>query len=176
MKNGLRLVVKFLEKNNIKYCLAGGYAVVYYGVNRYTEDLDFFVAIDVYDCDKVLKNMQSELPITNFGLSTSLLKIFIDDLRIDIIPYYTPEEKRGLKNAKYRNVYGTKCKMIQLEDLLLLKLSIAGTEERHLNDVHHICNNCSDKIDIKYLKEGIRDLKMERFIPTLENLLNIKLK
>lgn len=42
--------------------------------------------------------------------------------------------------------------------------------------VHRICTMCRDRINIRYLKEGIKALRMERYIPELEKLLDKELK
>lgn len=146
LEDSLRRVVKVLEKYRINYCLAGGTAVVYYGVSRGTDDLDFFVAVDRDELDKVVGILHKELGLIPYEIKYGLLKLDIDGLRVDIIPYETYEERRALVKSKYRNIFGTRCKMVQLEDLLLLKLSISSTEERHLMDVKDICFYCKDKI------------------------------
>ncbi len=35
--------IKGLNKNKVKYCIVGAYAVVFHGLTRYTGDRDIFV-------------------------------------------------------------------------------------------------------------------------------------
>ncbi len=35
--------IKGLNKNKVKYCIVGAYAVVFHGLTRYTGDMDIFV-------------------------------------------------------------------------------------------------------------------------------------
>lgn len=57
--------LKLLNDHTVDYLLIGGYAVGYYGYPRTTADIDFWVAIDSENAEKVVKvfhefGMQSE--------------------------------------------------------------------------------------------------------------------
>lgn len=173
----LDLVTSFFNRRGIQYCLAGGFAVASYGVKRFTDDLDFFVMVDTYDLPSLLESMSSELPVTGFDLQyRSLLKVYISGLRVDIISTSTPEEERGLKNASYLTIFGVRCRTIKLEDLLLLKLSIAWSEKRHAIDVELICKQLGSSLNIVYLRQGIKDLNLEAQTGVIESLLGIPLR
>jgi len=172
----LEMIVDFLEGHRINYCLAGGTAVVHYGAGRGTDDFDFFVAVETYELGELLNLMIKELPITEYVDSyKSLLKVFVNNQEVDIIPYITKEELRALNKARYINLDGIECRMIRLEDLILLKISISDTEERHSDDVIMLCESCCDIIDTEYLLDGIYNLGMERYKEYLEELLGYKL-
>jgi hypothetical protein len=53
-----------LNKNNARYVVIGGYAVVIHGVNRTTGDLDIFIERTKENAEKILKT------VDEFGLGS----------------------------------------------------------------------------------------------------------
>lgn len=175
-KEVIRVLDKFFKSNNINYALIGGLAITSYRNIRNTNDLDFVVSVSPYEVDKLYDLILKQLNIEYCELHHSIITINIKFISVDIIPAETIFEEKLLKDAKYRNIFATKCRVGKLEDLLLLKLSISGMEERHLRDVEGICKKCKDIIDYKYLKKSIIILHMEDKIPYLNSLLENKIK
>ncbi len=64
--------IQLLNRNNAKYILIGGYAVILNGVNRTTGDMDIFIENTVSNAEKVLKT------IDDFGLGS--IGFSIEDL------------------------------------------------------------------------------------------------
>ncbi|MBK7882573.1 MAG: nucleotidyltransferase [Chitinophagaceae bacterium] len=64
--------IYLLNKNEAKFVLVGGLAVVFHGHHRSTKDMDIFYERTEENCSKVLKS------INEFGLK--YLKITLDDL------------------------------------------------------------------------------------------------
>lgn len=88
------------------------------------------------------------------------------------MPYGTVEEARLLNNATNKNLYGVRCRVARIEDLFLLKQSIANDyEPRHQMDVEFIARDCKKNISTSYLKDGIRALNMQTYIPYFERIL-----
>ncbi len=56
--------IELLNKNEVKYILIGGYAVIINGVNRTTGDMDILIERNVQNAEKVLK------VIDDFGLGS----------------------------------------------------------------------------------------------------------
>lgn len=73
----LNLVVRLFKKHNISYCLAGGFALIVHGVNRGTQDLDFFISVDNKDIDKILSLLQTSVNVQKWEMSHGLLKVYI---------------------------------------------------------------------------------------------------
>lgn len=171
MTNGIRELIRFFNKHNINYALIGGSALHYYNESRVTQDFDFVVTVDAYDISNLVDAINRDLCPTVCNPHHSILTIQLFGFNIDIIPYFTNEEQRALRNAKLRNYWHTRCRIARIEDILLLKLGISDSEERHLKDVEFVCRDCKEFIDTKYLKEGIIALNMQRYVPYLNNLL-----
>jgi len=62
--------IKFLNEHKVRYLLVGGWAVGIYGNPRATKDIDFFIAID----DKNIQKLQNAL--YEFGAPTVENKVF----------------------------------------------------------------------------------------------------
>ena len=43
LSQDMKDLVALFEKHEVKYALIGGYAVIYYGVIRTTQDIDFLI-------------------------------------------------------------------------------------------------------------------------------------
>ena len=64
--------IKFLNENKVRYLLVGGWAVGLYGNPRATKDIDFLIAVDDANLER-LKNAMYD-----FGAPTIDMKIFKD--------------------------------------------------------------------------------------------------
>ena len=76
--------LKLLNKYRVEYLLIGGYAVFYHGYPRATEDIDFWVAINPDNAQKLVQVMQ------DFGLSNATPELFLKEhqlTRIGFKPY-----------------------------------------------------------------------------------------
>ena len=62
--------IKFLNKNEVKYLLLGGWAVGLHGSPRATKDIDFLIAVDDENLNKLKKTMYE------FGAPTIDMAIF----------------------------------------------------------------------------------------------------
>ena len=60
--------IELLNNNNVKYLVIGGYAVVYHGYVRSTNDIDIWVDISAENIKKLLKTLE------DFGFSSLNLK------------------------------------------------------------------------------------------------------
>jgi hypothetical protein len=50
--------IALLNSGGVRYLLLGGYAVNYYGHHRFTADIDFWIAIDADNAERVSKALQ----------------------------------------------------------------------------------------------------------------------
>jgi len=79
-----RNFLKLLNKYRVEYLLIGGYAVFYHGYPRATEDIDFWVAINPDNAQKLVQVMQ------DFALSNATPELFLKEhqlTRIGFKPY-----------------------------------------------------------------------------------------
>ena len=52
--------IKFLNSYDVKYLLVGGWAVGLYGFPRATKDIDFLIAIDPQNLDRIIHAQTAE--------------------------------------------------------------------------------------------------------------------
>lgn len=87
-----RQFLKSLNSAGVKYLVVGGYAVIYYGYRRSTDDLDVWVAVDPDNAQRVSQVLQDfgGFPIEQVppGMFQTTGKVFIfgrEPVRIDVL-------------------------------------------------------------------------------------------
>lgn len=60
-------LLELLNTNNVRYCIVGAFAVIYYGRPRYTKDMDILIDPEIKNCEKAVK------AIKEFGFSSKEL-------------------------------------------------------------------------------------------------------
>ena len=50
--------IELLNKNDVKYLVVGGHALVFHGYPRFTKDIDFWVWIDKRNAEKIMNTLQ----------------------------------------------------------------------------------------------------------------------
>ena len=125
--------IECLNSNNVRYLLIGGWAVGLHGSPRATKDIDFLVAID----DENLEKLQNALlefkappfDIKSFGKIGSVIRMGRSPIQIDIINKadgINIEEvysRRNLMNVDGLNIY-----VISKDDLIINKRA-SGREQ-----------------------------------------------
>ena len=61
-------LLKLFNKNKVKYCIVGAYAVAFYAEPRYTKDMDIFVEPDKDNARRIIKSLEE------FGFKSLTLK------------------------------------------------------------------------------------------------------
>lgn len=51
--------LKLLNEHEVEYLLIGGYAVGYYGYPRYTDDMDFWIAVNPANAKRMVEVMRA---------------------------------------------------------------------------------------------------------------------
>lgn len=80
-------IVKEFNENEVKYVLCGGLAVILYGMPRFTEDIDFMIAVDKENIEKIIKILKG---IFNNDKYIDELN-YEDFKKYSVIRYGTPE-------------------------------------------------------------------------------------
>jgi hypothetical protein len=147
------LVNQFFQKHSIRYCLIGGLAAGYWGDPRYTQDMDFTVALH----DKKWKSLESKLTKEKFSFqrqSSSQLQItkqsqlsFQADLFLAEVEY----QEWVIQRAIPITIFDIKIPICSPEDLIILKL-IAKRRQDYL-DIENVLKKHSKELDQSYLKQ-----------------------
>ncbi len=154
IKDCLLKLCKEFKKNNVKYVLIGGLAVIFYGFTRLTQDIDFMIDSSNENLNKIKKILKKLFNDTSFDEITSE-----DFEKYPVIRYGTPYNfyidfisKIG-KIADFNSIYNKK-KFIKIENI---EISIID-----LKDLYNLKKNTvreKDKIDVKFLEILIKNKK-----------------
>jgi predicted nucleotidyltransferase len=137
--------LSLLNKNKVKYCIIGAYAVAFYVKPRYTKDLDILVDPSNENAQKILRVLEefgfSELSISIDDLTQegNILQLGYEPLRIDLMTKLEGFQFQEIWQNRTTGDYGSeKVFFIGLEDLIRNKKMSA---------------RASDKIDIELLEK-----------------------
>ena len=84
-------LLKLFNKNKVRYCIVGAYAVGIYGAPRYTKDMDLLVEPDVENAQRIIKAL-NEFGFKSLGLKEkdfiqkgNIIQLGYEPVRIDLI-------------------------------------------------------------------------------------------
>ncbi|MBN8572031.1 MAG: nucleotidyltransferase [Ignavibacteria bacterium] len=146
-----------LNSHNIPYMVIGGYAVSVHGYNRFTEDIDITLGINVNEYEKVLNilpEINCKLLVSNpvdFINTTWVLPVLEEKskTRIDFIFSFTDFESHAIKNSFVLDIKGKKIKFSSVNDLLVLKAFSGRTKD--LEDIQVIYRRDKKVINLEYI-------------------------
>ena len=84
-------LLSLLNKNNVKYCIIGAYAVAFYARPRYTKDMDILIDPDAENAKRVVKALNEfgfkslKLSIGDFNSVGKIIQLGYEPVRIDIL-------------------------------------------------------------------------------------------
>lgn len=141
-----------LNSAKVKYLTLGGYAVIYYGYYRTTDDLDIWIATDLDNAERVSQVLQKWGGIRARTVPASMFtecgKAFIfgrEPVRVDILT--GPSGVQFSDRYARRNVVeldGIRVPMIAIEDLKTNKL--ASGRAKDLADLEHLLPSAPQKV------------------------------
>lgn len=85
--------IKLLNKNKVRYCVVGAYAIAFYAQPRYTKDIDIFIKPDKKNGEKIVKALNEfgfkSLTLTEEDFETSgpIIQLGYEPVRIDILTF-----------------------------------------------------------------------------------------
>lgn len=134
--------IELLNKNNVRYIIIGGYAVVYHGYVRSTNDIDIWIDIRKDNIKKVIKALDafgfSSLNITEADFSPNqIIQLGCPPNRIDLIT--TPagiDFETCYESGEQVIIDNITIKFIDLENLIKAKKASGRT--RDLADVEEL--------------------------------------
>lgn len=177
-------VANILQKLKIPYLVTGGIAVLIWGRPRFTADIDIVVELKLEDIDSLTA------ALSQLGKASYIDKNMIRDalkhegefnfihgetgIKVDF--WILKKQPFGLSRIKRRvakTVLGQKVYFISPEDLILSKLQWYQQTQsnRHLEDIESVLKISDKKIDISYLKQWAKKLKV---LEILNKLIKVK--
>jgi predicted nucleotidyltransferase len=164
----LKSIIQFLNKQDIDYALAGGLAFSALVEPRATMDIDLIVMIkenQLNDFKNQLKHEFGSIITHNEPMQFKLAKIWrtinvIEDIEMifDFIFAESEFYKNTIRRAFEIEFFGSKIKVITLEDLILLKNCANRTQD--LADLDKIYQTYGEEIDGEYLKKWAKELNI----------------
>lgn len=138
-------ILRLFNKNKVRYCIIGAYAVAFYAKPRYTKDMDILIEPDIENGERIISALNefgfksSELSAKDFAKKGRIIQLGYEPVRVDIITSIPrinfKEIWRNKKISKYGN---EKVFFIGQKDLIKIK-KISGREQ--------------DKVDLKILTQ-----------------------
>lgn len=134
--------IKLLNKNNVQYLVIGGYAVVYHGYVRSTNDIDIWIDISKENIKRLLKALEefgfsslnlkeedfSPNQIIQLGYPPSRIDLITTPAGVDFETCYKTKEQATIDNIN-----------ISIIDLTnLIKTKKASNRTRDLADVEEL--------------------------------------
>jgi hypothetical protein len=162
LEAGLLDVVSHLDEARVRYMVFGGYANLYWGRPRLTEDLDFKVVVPEAEWAGFITglgrrfSLLAEDPL-GFARETRVIPLetsagVLADLVLAGIPY----EEEAIERARAVEVNGRPVRLCTAEDLVLHK--IISDRPRDRDDVEGIITRQGGSLDRGYLDHRIQEL------------------
>lgn len=165
-----------LESLHIRYAIGGSFASSIHGVARPTQDLDFIAAILPAQVDAVVAAVQKNFYVDSEAIRQALrhqrsfnVIHFATGFKIDIFPISAHElGPQQLKRCQVEEtaILGDPVSfpVISAEDTILVKLRWyrdgGESSERQWNDLRNIVKVQGARLDVEYLREWSRTLRV----------------
>lgn len=156
-------ITSLLSKHDIPYMVIGGYAVLYHGEARFTEDIDIVLGVDVDTLDQVLEviNGKFEVRTSNpkdFVTQTNVLPLREKEsgIKVDLIFSFIPFEREAIRNAETAKIEGEKVQIIKAEDLIIYKL-LSG-RPKDVEDAKSVFQLNLKDVDTEEIERNISEL------------------
>jgi len=143
--------------------IIGGYAALYHGHARFTEDIDIVLGVDIDEFDEIFKAVGSKFTPRaenpkSFAQKTNVFPILgrQEDVRVGLIFSFLEFERDAIKRALSTSIKGRKVRIIQAEDLIIYKM-VAG-RARDLEDVKVLFEKNKNELDLQNINSTLQEL------------------
>ncbi|HEY6322545.1 MAG TPA: nucleotidyl transferase AbiEii/AbiGii toxin family protein [Thermoanaerobaculia bacterium] len=145
-------ILRALEQERVRYVLVGSMAMAAQGLVRATRDMDFFVAPDAENVERLRRALRSV-----FGADPSLEQITAEDLGGDYpaIEYVPPEGAYSL-DILSRLGEAFRYEQIEAEDLVVDGIRVRVATPRMLYRMKRDTVRPLDRIDAEAIRERFR--------------------
>ncbi|MEW6607254.1 MAG: hypothetical protein AB1414_07335 [bacterium] len=126
-----------LNKNKVKYCIVGAYAVAFYAKPRYTKDIDILVEPTLANSKRIIKTLNEfgfeslELKASDFAQSGKIIQLGYEPVRVDIITSIEGCSFKEVWVGKEVGIYGKeKVFFIGIKELIKNKQSLNRKQDQ----------------------------------------------
>lgn len=135
--------LKLLNAHGVEYLVIGGYAVIYHGYPRATQDLDIWIAIHPENAERVISVLEefgfgsAELTPEMFLKDSTIVRMGLPPIRIEITTRISGVDfQSSFQERIVEELDGIPVNIINLKDLLVNKK--ASGRYKDLNDVENL--------------------------------------
>ncbi len=118
-------LLSLFNKNNVKYCIIGAYAVAFYARPRYTKDMDILIDPDAENAKRVVKALNEfgfkslKLSIEDFNGAGKIIQLGYEPVRIDILTSIEGCTFEQIWKKRAKGTYGSeKVSFIGIDELM----------------------------------------------------------
>jgi len=130
-------LLKLFNKNKVKYCIIGAYAVAFYAKPRYTKDLDILIKADFKNGKRIVKALNEfgfkslNLSEKDFSLKDRIIQLGYEPLRVDILTSIQGCSFEQVWKNKKTGIYGKeKVFFIGIDELIKNKKILKRKEDK----------------------------------------------
>jgi len=162
LETGLLEVVALLEDEHIPYMVIGGFANLFWGVPRTTQDIDMTLQAREENLPGFLKKISERFRVLPedpgaFVKATRVLPIETStQIRVDLIFAGLPYEEKAISRARSILIRDRPVRICSPEDLIVHK--ILSERPRDREDVEGIFRQQGPSLDFAYLDPIVSDL------------------
>ena len=138
-------LLELFNKNKVKYCIIGAYALAFYARPRYTKDIDILVENSIENARRILKALQEfgfgslQLSEQDFTESGQIIQLGYEPVRIDLITSIRGIDFQQIWKNRATGKFGQQqVFFIGMDDLIASK---------------QISNRSQDRVDLEMLQE-----------------------
>lgn len=163
LEKALLNITSLLNRHSIPYMIIGGYAVVYHGENRFTEDIDITLGVDKSYLEELISFLNDDFSIrvenpAEFVEDTNVLPVWDNrnSVKVDLIFSFIDFERDAIERAETARIDNEEIQVISAKDLVIYKL-IAG-RERDIEDAKWVLEKKGEEIDIGFIDKHLQEM------------------
>jgi len=140
-------LLRLFNKNNVKYCIVGAYAVAFYAVPRYSKDMDILIEPDVKNAKRIIKSLNEfgfkclELTEKDFSQEGKIIQLGYEPVRVDIVTSIEGCDFKEVWKNKTCGRYGAQKVFFIGVDELIKNKKVSGRKQDEIDlDVLSQCS------------------------------------
>lgn len=121
-------LLRLFNKNKVKYCIVGSFAVGFYAKPRYSKDIDILIEPSLENGARIVKALEEfgfgslNLKATDFAQKRQIIQLGYEPVRVDLITSIKGLDFGEVWKHRKRGTYGRqKVNFIGLNDLIKSK-------------------------------------------------------
>lgn len=162
----LKNLVQFFKNEKIHFCLIGGFALGFYGIGRFTKDIDFKISISAENWTGLKEKFHTSLEVSDLKIHhisdpqiPDLIRCQWNQYPIDLLVANTEYQMEVIKRAKKFVFENHQINVASPEDLVVLKLIASRPQD--LVDIETILKNIKP-LNRRYISKWAKIWEVEK--------------